>query len=281
VCKSVYLALESEGYRACMVANPMHDPLRFVWQLDRANSSSRIILGNETVLSDSQISAVLVRRPTCLPADAGDPDDLAYIQEEADAALLAWLWSLDGIVVNRYPPVVWYRRDQPLVLWRQLLERSGLRALDSIIANTSADLVAYQAALGDKVGFVPLSNGGGEFLNLDRYSEADHFLANRAPVQLMQSGVAQERLCVIGSRVVRNGPPAANLGTIGSALACFHELTGLAFFELVLSHYRGEIRVAVVNPYPRLEDFTLDAQTQIIAALVSLLTGQYLLTSDK
>jgi hypothetical protein len=248
-------------------------PFRFVWRLETLNSSSRVFLEDETVISDSQVSGVLVRRPTCLPADAGDPDDLVYIQEEADAALLAWLWSLDCTVVNRYPPFVWYRRDQPLVLWRSLLERSGLRAVDSIITNTSADLVAYQTTLGGKGSFVPLSSEDGELLDLDRGSETDLFRVNQAPAHLIQSGIERERLCVIGSRVVWNESPAANGGTIESAIACFREVAGLAFFELVLTRFRGETRVAAVNPYPRLENFTLNAQSTIVAALVSLLTG--------
>jgi hypothetical protein len=273
LCKSVYLALESAGYQVCIVANPMLYPFRFVWRLETLNSSSRVFLEDETVISDSEISAVLVRRPTCLPADAGDPDDVVYIQEEADAALLAWLWSLDCIVVNRYPPTAWYRRDQPLVLWRNLLERSGLSAVDYIITNTSADLVAYQTTLGDKDSFVPLSSQDGELLNLDRRSETDLSLVNRAPTHLIQSGIEQERLCVIGSRVVWNESPIGNRGTIESALSCFRELSGLDFFELALSRFQDETRVAAVNPYPRLEDYKPAARTEIVAALVSLLTG--------
>ena len=274
LCKSVYLALESAGCQVCMVANPMLYPFRFVWRLETLNSSSRVFLEDETVISDSQISAVLVRRPTCLPADAGDPDDLVYIKEEADAALLGWLWSLDCIVVNRYPPAVWYRRDQPFVVWRNLLQRSGLRVPDSIVTNASADLVAYRTALGGKVSLVPLSSQDGEFLNLDHCSETDLFLIKGAPAHVVQSGMGQERLCVIGSDVVWNESPVGNRGTIESALACFRELTGLAFFELALSRFQDETRVAAFNPFPRLENFTLNAQSQIVAALVSLLTGQ-------
>src|SRR5258707_10738998 len=107
LCKSVHLALESAGYEACLVANPMLPPFRFVWRLDTLSSGSRLILEDETVLSDSQISAVLVRRACSLSEGTGDPDDLAYIQEEADAAFLELLSTIAYVVVNHHPSVVW------------------------------------------------------------------------------------------------------------------------------------------------------------------------------
>jgi hypothetical protein len=271
LCKSIHRALESAGCRACMVANPMHDPFRFVWRLDTANSSGRVTLENETVLSDSRISAVLMRRANFLPTGSGDPDDLAYIQEEADAALLAWLWSLDCVVVNRYPPAIWYRRDQPLLLWRHLLEQCGLRALDSIISNSSANLAAYQTAPGSELTLVPLTSEGGAFMNVDACSETDRVLLERVPAHLMQPATDIKRLCVVGSKIVWDGSPYANRDAIEPALGCLGELAGLIFFELVLTRVQGETRVAAVNPYPRLEDFMLNARSEIVAALVSFL----------
>src|SRR5260221_13197270 len=102
LCKSVHLALESAGYEACLVANPMVPPFRFVWRLDTLSSVSLLILEDETVLSDSQISAVLVIRACSLSEVTGDTADLAYIQDEADAGLLAGICSLDCFVVNRH-----------------------------------------------------------------------------------------------------------------------------------------------------------------------------------
>ena len=231
LCKSVHRALESAGCRACMVANPMHDPFRFVWRLDTANSSSRVTLENETALSDNQISAVLVRRANLLPTGSGDPDDLAYIQEEADAALLAWLWSLDCVVVNRYPPAIWYRRDQPLLLWRHLLEQCGLRALDSIISNSKASLAAYQTAPASELTFVPFTCEGSALLNVDACSETDRVLVDRVPAHLMQPAIDLKRLCVVGSKIVWDGSPYANQDAIEPALGCLGELAGLIFFE--------------------------------------------------
>jgi hypothetical protein len=273
VCKSVCLALESAGYRACMVANPMQDPSRFVWRLDTANSSSRVTFENGTVLSGSQISAVLVRRASFLPTGSGDPDDLAYIQEEADAALLAWLWSLDCVVVNRYPPAIWYRRDQPLLLWRHLLERCGLRALDSIVSNSSANAAAYQTAPGSQLILVPLTSEGCAFLNADACSDADRVLVNRVPGHFMQPAIDVKRLCVVGPKIVWDGSPYANRDAIEPALGCLGELAGLIFFQMALTRVKDETRVAAVNPYPRLEDFTSNARSEIVAALVSLLTS--------
>jgi hypothetical protein len=66
--------------------------------------------------------------------------------------------------------------------------------------------------------------------------------------------------------------PHASRDTIESALARFSQLAGLTFFEVVLTHVQHELRVAAVNPYPHLEDFTLAARSEIVAALVLLLT---------
>ena len=76
-------------------------------------------------------------------------EDLTYLQAESQAALLAWLWSLPCMVVNRYEPAIWYRPNAPLLAWHGLLTRAGLPTLDTEItnANLSADLPAVFAPL--------------------------------------------------------------------------------------------------------------------------------------
>ena len=59
-------------------------------------------LEDRTVTPAEHIEGVLVRRPGQI-SGSWDSEDFAYVDQEVQAALLGWIWSLDCRVVNRYP----------------------------------------------------------------------------------------------------------------------------------------------------------------------------------
>src|ERR1700737_3099354 len=156
-CQTIRASLKVMGYEARIVANPLMQPLRFAWRLNTLSSASQLMWEDGTRLLDAEIEGVLVSIPGGIARDGWNPDDLAYVQRETHAALLAWLWSLNCPVVNRYPAALWHRPDVPLLFWQPLLGQCGLRALDSLVSNVEQEIRAFGAVFGDEAIYAPLT----------------------------------------------------------------------------------------------------------------------------
>jgi hypothetical protein len=272
-CQTIRASLEVMGYEARIVANPLAHPLRFTWRLDTLSSASQLIWEDGTRLLDTEIAGVLVSVPRWIARDGWNPDDLAYVQRETHAALLAWLWSLNCPVVNRYPPALWHRPDAPLLFWQPWFAQCGLRALDSLVSNVEQDVRAFGAVFGDKAVYAPLT---AEFrYRLDSYDQWDKLapMQRLGPIHLTQAPAALHVACVVGPRVVWEGTPPPDVSRLEPALTRFSAMVGLAFVEITTTLVGDGPRVAAVNPYPRIEHFGLSARREIVAGLVQLLTG--------
>jgi hypothetical protein len=100
---SVCAALEARSCPTRIVSNPLVHPSRLAWRLDNAQSASQLAWEEEPAIPDDQIAGVLLRNTGWIDPAGWEPDDLAYMHAETQAALLAWLWSLTCPVVDRYP----------------------------------------------------------------------------------------------------------------------------------------------------------------------------------
>jgi hypothetical protein len=275
LCERTRTALEVKGYQARIVTNPMAQPLRFAWRLDDLSSASQLIWADGTRLFDSEIAGVLVRSPGWIASDGWKPEDLAYVQMETRAALLAWLWSLHCPVVNRYPAALWYYLDAPTLFWRPWLEQCELRAPHELISNVEQETRAFGASLSDDAVYAPLTAEGYYLLNTgDRWDKLAAMLRH-APVHLTQASIAQHTACVVGPRVVWEGGPPFDADTLEPALARLAAVAGLAFLEIVITLTNDCVDVAAVYPYPRFERFGLAAQREIVSGLARLLTGDF------
>ena len=127
---------------------------------DVDQSTSRLALDDEETVSDVDLQGVLVRTFGWIDPAGWEPKDLAYMQSETQAALLAWLWSLDCPVVNRYPPSVWYRPEIPLLFWSSVLRRCGLPTLETLVTNVEQEAEAFGREEKGAAGVVygPLSS---------------------------------------------------------------------------------------------------------------------------
>ena len=272
---SVGESLEARGYEARIIANPMAQPLRFAWRLATHSSASQLIWEDGTHLLDSDIAGVLVRGSGSVTPDGWNQDDLAYVQKETHAALLAWLWSLDCPVINRYPAALWHWPDAPLLFWQPWLKQCGLRLLDSLVSNVEQETRAFGAGLGDDAVYAPLTAEARYRLGCDDHWDKLAAMQRHAPVHLTQAPVAPHSACVVGPRVLWEGTPPTNLDTLEPALARFSTVAGLAFVEITITTLGDGPRVAEVNPYPRVEHFGQSAQREIVASLVQLLTEEF------
>jgi hypothetical protein len=274
-CAGVHAALAARGSPAHIVENLLSHPARWSWWLDSERSSSQLAWDDRTPLADDEIEGVLVRDTGWLDPAGWQPKDLLYMQAEAHAALLGWLWSLPCPVLNRYPPATWYRPQLSLLSWWPLLWRSGLPALETLVTNVPGETRAFGerlAALGVPGAiYRPLTTGARYLVANEGDWAGLAALQLRAPVCLAYPHAQPRSACVVGERVVWDGSPPPEAGALEPALRRFAVATGLAFVEVTLAAATGGLRVVEVEPHPKLERFGAEAQGTIVAGLVELL----------
>ena len=139
ICTPMLELLKAEGHNARVIENPLLSPFCFALRLDTFTSASWLSWEDDTHLSDKEIEGVLVCRPVRIPSEGWEAAELSYAEKENRAALLAWLWSLECPVVNRYPAALWFQPDLPLLFWQAQLERCGLSTLPSVITNAEQE----------------------------------------------------------------------------------------------------------------------------------------------
>jgi len=276
-CLSVRTVLEARNYRTRIVANPVVHPTRFAWRLNNEHSVSQLVWGEEPPVRDDRIAGVLVRSIGWVDPTGWQPDDLAYVQTETQAALLAWLWSLPCPVVNRYPPAIWYQPRAPLLSWQRLLRQSGLPTLEVLVTNVEEEARAFgrRLALGGVAGAVygPLTSDVHYLIADDEDWSGLAAMQRCAPVCLTRPHGATQFVCVVGERVVWEGEPPLETARLESALRRFAAAAGLVFVELVFAPTSRGLGVVAIEPHPHFEHFGDAGRQQIAEGLVQFLTA--------
>jgi len=273
ICTAILRLLEGKGYNARIIANPLVSPFRFALRLDTSNSASWLTCDDGTHLSDREIEGVLVCEPQQIPTDRWEAADLPYVERENRAALLAWLWSLDCPVINRYPAALWFHPDTPLLFWQVQLQQCGLHALPSLISNAEQETHDFVESLGTETVYAPLTAPASRYPlqgSFDRYQLAA--IQRHMPVHLTQAPTALQLACVVGSPVVWDGPTPRGADELELAFTRLSALARLPFLEFALTPVADGMRVAAVNAFPRIENFGPNAQHGIATAVVQLLT---------
>jgi hypothetical protein len=274
-CKRVTSSLAAKGFNVRSIANPMGESCRFVWRLDSDNSTSRLIWEDGTVTSGDQIEGVLVRRPGQI-GGCWEPEDFAYVDQEVQAALLGWTWSLDCRVVNRYPASLWRNPNQSPIYWRSELLNCGLQPVDSIITNVDEQELASGSNPCRQMVYSPLTSRPWPLLIPDdaQHGSSDGFnCIPRQLVRVYESWKDLQLVCVVGPKIIWNvdsdRPP--NADRFESAVASFSRTNGLDLIELGVISTPDGLRLFWINPYPRLEDFAEITQDEIVMGVVQLL----------
>lgn len=273
-CRLVCDGLEARGAAARLVANPLAEPTRFSWWLDTGKPRSSLMLDKCMSVPNEELAGVLVLGPALVDPAGWRPSDFLYAQVETQAALLAWLWSLECPVVNRYPPHIWYRPRAPLVSWRRLLESCGLSIPPTLITNVEDDARSFgrEHATGglEAVIYGPLTSDVRYLVTSADDWKGLSALQQVTPVCLSLPHGEPQHVCVVGGTVIWDGTPSSAMAGLEPSLSTFAAAVGLEFLELSLAPVSGEVCVIAVETHPLLDAFTPEAQDRIVEQLVEL-----------
>jgi hypothetical protein len=269
-CQAVQSGLRAAGRTSRIFPSPFVPPLRLSWYLDSSVSRTRFHQpGNPPILGADDIEGVLTCGAPVLDLSGWSRDDAEYLQTETMAGLLAWLWSLECPVINRYPPSIWYRPQPPLLAWQPLLRRAGLAIPDMLVTNNDAEARAFGQAQG--AVYLPLMSEGRYLLSSEEDWRGVASLQRHAPVCLARPHGEPELACVVGDLVIWNQPPTNEAEALEGRLRRFATGAGLAWVAVAVAPTTGGMRVAMVEPRPRSAAFGDDARRGISAGLVDLL----------
>ena len=271
-CQSLRAAFAARGLAARIVTNPLAAPVRFAWSLNDQTSQSRLQWDDEPAVEDDELEGVFVRGPILIDVAGWLPEDLAYMQAETHAAMLGWLWSLRCTVVNRYPASVWYRPETPLLAWRALLWRCGLKTPEALVSNAPDEARAFGAQASSGVVYAPLTSAARYLIATADDWQGLAALQACAPICLAEPHGAAQRVCVVGERVVWDGPRPAQAAELEPSLRQFAAVAGLNFAQLAIAETADQLCVVQVEPFPHIEQFTEAARQAIVDSLVDLLT---------
>jgi hypothetical protein len=273
-CAGVLAKLLERGILGRLTSNPLAPPARLVWRLDDADLESRLALDGP---SRETTSSVLVRDVGWLDPAGWDPADHAYMQAETLAALLAWLASVPCPVINRPSAALWYRPRMPLLAWRPLLRRAGLPTPETLVTNDSTDALHFLRRLeADGAGGAVCTSLTGDAAWLVTGSDTSGVAALQelTPVCLTEPHGPVQSACVVGDRIIWDGPAPPEAAALAGNFLRFAETAGLAFVEVAVAPVRRGPAVVSVDPLVRLDHFRAPTRERILDLLVDLLIGE-------
>ncbi len=181
--------LRTRGKRVVVTTMPLSDDCRFAWRLDKNVSSSRthFITGDGETVSNNDWRGVLVRSFGESAESGGwNADDLAYVQTETQAALIAWLKSLSCLVIN--PPLAenWFRPHRTLPEQQTMFARAGLPTLASIVTNDPIAARKFVGRWNGNATYTPLTSPLRYQINNDSQWQELEKVMTQIPVCLVE-----------------------------------------------------------------------------------------------
>jgi len=277
VCQMVGAALEECGYLVTVTSAPLAAPFSLRWRI--TNERMKDTKGWSGVDFDFEDIAGVLLRPS---AGVGTPDgwnakDLAYMQIETQAALLAWVCDLRCPVINQPSADVWFRPQRTYFEWHSHFVRCDLPALEHLcVTNDIGEARAYAQYFDGRATYAPLTS-------LSRYAvtEPHHWeeLAKvmvHVPVCLLPPANGRSTYAtVIGEDVVWNQNITFDASPMEPGLVMLAKTLRLDFIQIEVSTGLGGVYCVTADPNPLLERHDAGAQSAIIAKLVERLQSDH------
>jgi hypothetical protein len=265
-CSQLHQRLTAQGASVHFLPQLFDPSVRVSLWIQTDGMDNRIVLPDGQELGNDTLDGVFVRNWGWIDPAGWAEQDRAYKQTEAQAAMLAWLWSLRCPVINRPPAHMWYRPAMSLANWLPWIWKAGMSSPSMMITNRAADL---QYSPDSKAGavFAPVS-GTQEFLaGNDREWAGLLELSRLMPIGLNAPHAQGVRTCVVGSAVIWDREVPPEWRKLEKSLASLAAISGLDFLELAIASVEAEPAIVSVSPQVSYELFGAEAQAQILAAL--------------
>lgn len=284
-CAQVSSILRARGNDARVVNNILAEPHCFTWRFARGSrlgvGSSSVSVPGEWRADSDDIEGVLVRESAWNGTDDWSEKDAQYMSAEMQAAMLGWLWSLGGVVVNRPPAWLFYRMRPAFLSWVPLLHDAGLPTPVTVISNDADRLTGWRRRHEDGLVFAPLTSADHFQVRTDAEWAAVLRLAHHVPVVLEEAHGETQLACIVGDVVVWDGAAPDGACFLEERLCRFARRAGLNFVQVALAQQPGQAEdgataFAVVNVDAQVEFalFCDEAQSRIAEAVADLLTGR-------
>ena len=281
-CSQVDALLKARGHDTWLLECLFSDPYRFVWRCAGGRShisNSRISEAGDHWAACDEIDGVFVRETVPRLEQSWSERDGQYVAAEMQAALLGWLWSLPCTVINRPPAWLFYRPRPPFLYWVPLLLRAGLRTPAAIISNDTERLKTWRSQHEGGSIFSPLTGNVPFRLQTEAEWKGVLSVARHAPVLLQEAHGETQLACVVGKRVLWDGPPPAGACSLEAKLRDFAQSAGLDFVQIAVADKIETERndtagwtVISVEPQVQFARFSSSAQESISEVVASLLT---------
>jgi len=233
-------------------------------------------------------NGVLVRDTGTFAAAGWSEKDVQYMSAEMQAALLGWLWSLRGTVINRAPAWLFYQPRPPFLAWVPMLHRAGLRTSVTSIGNDPARLEEWRSRYAEGSILSPLASRTHYQVRKDTEWEAVMQIARNPPVLLDEAHGETRLACVVGDRVIWDAAPPPRVRALEYGLRKFARSAGLNLLQVAVAQnatgeqgYTLRYTVVSVDAHVQFPLFCDASQNALAEALASLLTGSPVLVRER
>src|SRR5438874_231884 len=155
--RRVQQVLRTRGHDVVRTSSPLAAPFALCWQLCTEGTDRMVWVNAHGV--PRNIAGVLLR-PSArwLDPEGWNAKDLAYMQSETQAALIAWLWTLPCPVINRPIANLWFRPYRSYPEWHRLFAECGLPVAPICVTNEVDAARAFGQRWAGRATYVPLTS---------------------------------------------------------------------------------------------------------------------------
>jgi hypothetical protein len=276
----VCACLRNHGHKVYTIAEPLSGDTSLCWKFDTAHSQSSFRWCEEPAIVGSALQGVLLRGTGEATNPGGwDPADLAYVNVETRAALIAWLQSLACPVVNRLTADLWFRPRRPLVAWHTLFLSCGLPTLAIQMTNDLTTARQFADRWHGELIYAPLTSSVRyPVVMTQQWSELAR-LMEHLPVTLLEP--YQGTACyatIVGRRVIWSDESGLTVAEREAVEAGLRQLAFVLQVDLVqvelLVGTHGP-RCIDVNIFPQFAVHSPEEQMALGEGIVTLLTGSH------
>lgn len=274
-CDRVQQELHRRGHDVLRTTTPLTDPFAMSLWITKHRAAHSI--WRDARGQSRTIAGVLLRRSSHGIDPVGwNPKDLAYMEHETRAALLAWLWSLPCPVVSRPAADSWFRPHRSYPEWHQLFADCGLPVAPICITNEASAARAFGRRWQGRASYAPLSSTRRYLLTQASHWDELMKLLAHVPVCLVPPLSGKSiHATVISDRVVWDEGLRFDASAFHPGLVRLARRLRLDWLQVEIATESHAVYCMTVDPFPLIERHDAVAQATVIDGLIELLGGMH------